>query len=219
MLSDDYIMGFTEGEGCFSITIQKWIDRKPRQRLKKSKVKRPSLGFRVTPNFRITAVQDEEAVLRAIRERLGVGEIYVQDRGKKYPNSRAASHYYVQTKADIDKVIDFFKDKKFYTSKGESFRLWLKCVEIMKSGRHLTKEGLLEICELRDRMNFRKYKNVRKTDEVRKLLELSLEHIETHAKQTTFLHNESSPELQNWIKKRQGNHRPGNLTQNTPETP
>lgn len=31
MLSKDYILGFVEGEGCFNIAINIYIDRKPRK--------------------------------------------------------------------------------------------------------------------------------------------------------------------------------------------
>lgn len=122
MISDDYIMGFVEGEGCFSIGIGKYIDRKPRKTKTKAKRKKPSYGFRVSPSFRVTAVEDEVSVLYAIKERLGVGEIYTQPR-KNQPNARPASQYYVQTFVELDKIVEFFRDKKFYTTKGESFLL------------------------------------------------------------------------------------------------
>ena len=205
MISDDYIMGFVEGEGCFSIGIGKYIDRKPRKTKTKAKWKKASIGIRVSPSFRITAVEDENEVLYVIKEKLGVGRIYTQSR-KNTITSRPVSHYYVQTMTELDKIIDFFKDKIFYTSKGNSFQFWVKCINLIKSGKHLTKEGLLEICEIRDKMNYRKVKNSRKTELIRKLLELAPEHIETHVKQQELIHNSTSPILEHWYKKEQGNY-------------
>ena len=215
MISDDYIMGFVEGEGCFCIGIGKYIDRKPRKTKTKAKWKKPCLGLRVSPSFRITAVEDENKVLYTIKEKLGVGRIYTQPR-KNTLTSRPISHYYVQTMAEIDKIITFFKDKTFYTSKGNSFRLWTKCIKIIKSGKHLTKKGLLEICEIRDKMNYRKVKTSRKTESIRKLLELAPEHIEAHAKQQKLLHNNSDVILKDWYKKNQGCHKiPENASERT----
>src|SRR3989344_503146 len=117
MLSDDYIMGFVEGEGCFSITIQKDIDRKPRKGDKKAAWKKPALGIRVKPTFRVTAAEDENAALYAIKERFGIGSIYTQQR-KKNPNGniRPVTHYYVQSIKDLQTIEEFFRNKTFYTS-------------------------------------------------------------------------------------------------------
>lgn len=54
----------------------------------------------------------------------------------------------------------------------------------MKVKGHLTKEGLLEICELRDQMNGNR--NVRKRDigEIRAILNQPDEHILAHQNQT-----------------------------------
>jgi len=206
MISDDYIMGFVEGEGCFSIAIGKDIDRKPRKGGKKAAWKKPALGIRVKPTFRVTAAEDENAVLYAIKERFGIGSIYTQQRkGNSSRNKRPVTHYYVQSFKDLQIIEDFFKNKTFYTSKGNSFKLWQECLEIIKNKGHLTKEGLLRICELRDKMNPRLGgKNSRTADIIKNILEIKPEHIEVHAKQAQLIHNPNQLDITKWHRKRQG---------------
>lgn len=40
MISDDYILGFVEGEGCFNVTVAKYWDDKPRRGIRRRKNKR-----------------------------------------------------------------------------------------------------------------------------------------------------------------------------------
>jgi hypothetical protein len=52
MLNKDYILGFVEGEGCFSITISRYVDRKSRKTIFKYKLHicdiRDSMNYRKT---------------------------------------------------------------------------------------------------------------------------------------------------------------------------
>lgn len=217
MVSDEWVLGLVEGEGCFSVSIQRIVDRKPRKTKTKANWKNPSIGFRVHSSFRVTLVEEDKAGLLAIKEHLGVGEIY--KRKIESVNCRQTLQYYVQSMVDLEKVAEFFKKLNFCTTKGESFRLWLNCLEIIKSGRHNTKDGLLEICYLRDKMNHRLSKNSRKTDDIKKLLEIKPEHIEFHAKQSKLLHNNSLLVSKDWYNKRQGNYKRPDLMQNPSETP
>lgn len=215
MISDDYIMGFVEGEGCFSIGIQKMIDRKPRKGRTKAVWKKPSLGFRVSPSFRVTAVEDEIGLLYAFKERFGIGGVYT-NRSRSSPNSKPASQYYAQSISDCLKIAEFFKDKEFRTSKGKSFQLWVQGLELIRQGKHLTKDGLLEICRLRDKMNPKLGGKVSRNEElIAQLLDLKLEHIEAHVDKQTrsrkklnySLHNKSLLKLHGWYIKRQGKHK------------
>ena len=206
MISDERIMGFVEGEGCFSVAIQRAIDRRPRKGAKKRVWARPAQGFWVKPNFKITSVEEENAVLYAIKERFGFGKVYTQPRTG---NLRNISNYCVQKSEDLKKIAEFFKGQTFHTSKGRSFQLWCQCLEIFLKGEHLTKEGLLRICELRDQMNPTRLgiKNARKADTIRQILEIKPERIEAHAKAAQSLHNPNLPGVENWCEKYQGNHK------------
>ncbi|MBU0662888.1 MAG: LAGLIDADG family homing endonuclease [Candidatus Diapherotrites archaeon] len=192
MISDDYIMGFVEGEGCFSIGIQRYIDRKPRKTSRKNKRKHKAFPIRIMPSFRIVIREKDRRVLEEIKEKFGFGFIQWQ---KKTGNHQNVCHYVVENFADVFALADFFSRQTFYTQKGEDFRKWTQALEIIKSGGHLTKEGALEICKLRDGMNStgrsKKTRNPRLFDEVKALLEEKREHILAHTdeNQTQLLHN------------------------------
>jgi len=207
MLSNDYILGFVEGEGCFSITIGKNICRAPRMNPgKRLNIKNPYL-FTVKPSFRITNCEANRAVLDEIKETLGVGNVYVQ----KNADSRKqnAAHFYTKSFAECLKVRDIFKELSFRTKKGEDFAIWCKCLEIMEKKEHLSKEGLLRICELRDQMNFRKTKNKWNKEEIEKILEEKPIHHTAHfdPDKQELIHN-SKVDLSDWLAPRRGNNKP-----------
>lgn len=209
MLSKDYILGFVEGEGCFSIALSKNIDRKPRLGKWKCKKKNPCL-FIIKPTFRITNCEANIRILESIKDTLGFGAIYVQRRG----NDRAqnAAHFYTRSFAECQKAKEFFKGLEFITTKGNDFQLWCKCLEIMEKGNHLKKEGLLEICRIRDQMNFRKTKNKWTTADVERVLSEKPDHCTAHfdQNQQQLLHNKSGVDfdLNGWLGAAQGNRKP-----------
>ncbi len=180
MISDDHIVGFVEGEGCFSVAIELYTDRKPRKTGHKYRQKKPANGFRVAPTFRINIREDDRPILEEIRKRLGVGEIYIQNK-EKYRNCRNTAHYYVQTFSDLLKVRDFFRQQTFYTKKGKDFELWCKVLDLMEKKQHLTPEGFTTICEIRSQMNLRANKGDRKPPEIAQILQSGREHILAHA--------------------------------------
>jgi len=147
-------MGFVEGEGCFNIAIQRELG-KNRKTGRTNKMKKPGFPFRVRASFRVVCVEADRHILDEIKGQFGVGQIYVQKREEKKNNERNIAHYYVQSMADLVKIQEFFDKQLFYANKGKDFKLWANCLEIMRSGGHLTEEGFLQICELRSKMNFR----------------------------------------------------------------
>ena len=184
MISDERIMGFVEGEGCFSIGVQRYLDKKPRKTEKRNKIKNPRI-LGVRPNFRITISEKDRRILDMIKERFNVGQIYVQDRSK-IKNNQNVAYYYVQTLSDIIKIDEFFKDKDFHTAKGNDYQLWHKCIEIIKSRRHLTREGFLEICKLRDQMNGNRNARKQNIDKIIAILNQPDDHILAHNKTQNY---------------------------------
>ena len=208
MLSKDYILGFIEGEGCFSIAIGKYIDRKPRQGKWTSNKKNPRL-FRISPSFRITNAEVNLPLLEEIKSTLGFGATYVQKRSEKNPSYSNMAYYYTNSFEEALKVKEYFSPTDFKTTKGKDFVLWGKCLEIIQQKRHNTKEGILQICALRDQMNFRPTKNKWNIDEVKKVLEEKPAHITANINPTQqqLLHNDSSGS-ENWLGLRKGNFKP-----------
>ncbi|MFH1234624.1 MAG: LAGLIDADG family homing endonuclease [Candidatus Diapherotrites archaeon] len=188
--SDDYIMGLVEGEGCFSCGIGKYIDHRLRPSGRKNHRKHHAFPFHLVPSFRIGLVKKDAPVLKLVKRVLGCGEIYTVERSKQYKNQRDVCQYYVQTHSDLYKLAEYFKKQKFYTTKGNDFQLWAQILAIIKENRHNTKEGFLEICRLRDKMNQMKGKvRKRSTRKIKSILENPSEHIAAHLKPDNFIHN------------------------------
>lgn len=205
MISDERIMGFVEGEGCFSIGIGKNIQRRPTKGKWIANKKRPFL-FQVHPSFRITLCEKDRKILEEIRETLGVGQIYVQKRSLIHPEKQDIAQYYTNSLKECFQIKEFFQRQKFYTRKGADFQIWCKALGLIQSGRHLEKEGLLELCRLRDQMNYRKTKNKRSTEEIETILRIKPIHNPAHfdAKQAKIIHNENF-DLETWLKSKKGN--------------
>lgn len=172
MISEERIMGFVEGEGCFSIGLQRYVSsraRKRKWRKKRNKIKNPYI-WKVCPSFRVVCVNQDRAILEAIKEKLGVGKIHLYKRSEEISNYRDIAHYYVQTFSELLKVKEFFEKQHFYITKGQDFQKWAQCLEMMQRKEHLTREGLLKICELREQMNTRKGKAMHKMAEIKHFL-------------------------------------------------
>ena len=202
-------MGFLEGEGCFNIGLQRYIDRKPRKTGRKNRIKRPHL-FQLIPNFRLAISEGDNEILKEIKERFGFGGIYTQNRSAKNFLKQNVSYYYVQGQRDTKKIRGFFSKQRFYTRKKRDFELWCKCLDIIESRGHLTDEGLLKICGIRDNMNSRKNKSKWSRGEVKRILQAKPEHIAGHVdpKQQKLIHNTGLSETE-WIRRKQGNHKKG----------
>jgi len=214
MLSKDYILGFVEGEGCFSILIQKYIDRRSRQGKWVAKKKNPYL-FRLSPTFRITNVEANLPLLEEFKSSFECGSIYSQNRSSNRLSS--VSYFYTKSLAEALKIRGYFSTLTFKTTKGKDFALWCKCLKLFVQKRHLTKEGILEICSIRDQMNFRKTKNKWTTEEVRKVLEEKPAHILANIdpNQQQLIHNSASSDksaLDSWLSLKQGNSKPNRFT-------
>ncbi len=150
MISPDYIVGFTEGEGCFGVAIEKENDKRPRKTERKNNLSKPSLGYKVKPSFRISLSRKDRQVLDEIQNFFGVGYVY----DVKNPGGRSdMCQYVVQGVDDLVKLVDFFDQQKFHTTKGTSYTHWKEIVQMVSRKEHLTKEGILAICELREKMN------------------------------------------------------------------
>ena len=135
---DSYISGFVDGEGCFSVTIQKSGNVK--------------LGVQVIPEFHVSQHQNRTEVLKVIEKELGCGYIKPND----YQNPRdQTSVYVVRNIKDLrNKVIPFFKKSPLISIKQKDFEKFARVVSLMEKGGHLRKNGLVAILKIAYSMNF-----------------------------------------------------------------
>lgn len=144
-----YIVGLTDGEGSFNIAIE---------RSKSSK-----LGFYPHPRFEVNMHERETKLMKFLKDVFPFGKVLSKSKESERRKGRKASdiiRFYVWGVRDCQKLVKFFTRYPL-TCKARDFELWKKCVEIMQKGGHLTKEGFLEICKLRDNMNKPKEKKLK----------------------------------------------------------
>lgn len=140
-LSPWYIVGFTDGEGCFAILITK------------HKTKR--IGRDANLCFEIELRADDKPVLELIQKRLDCGRI-VELNYERY-GWKPHVKFVVRKQSDIlYKVIPFFKKFPLKGKKGKDFELFCKAAEIFKKKDHLTEEGINRLLKIREFMNNRR---------------------------------------------------------------
>lgn len=117
MLNPWYIVGFTDGESCFSVTINKKHQKIPEIRL----------------IFEIELRADDEQILKDIRDILQCGSIYHLDY-KRYDKWKPHVKLKVSNFKDIfEKIIPFFKRYPLQAKKKVSFGFFCKVAEMIKS--------------------------------------------------------------------------------------
>lgn len=135
---NSYISGFVDGEGCFSVTIQKSGNVR--------------LGIQVIPEFHVSQHQKRTEVLTVIKRKLGCGYIKPND----YQNPKDQTSVYVVRNIDDlhNKVIPFFKASPLISIKQKDFEKFARVVSLMRMGGHLKKGSLITILHIAYSMNF-----------------------------------------------------------------
>ncbi|MDO8619410.1 MAG: LAGLIDADG family homing endonuclease [Candidatus Daviesbacteria bacterium] len=139
-----YIVGFTDGEGSFSITISK------------HKTKRLGLDARLM--FEIELRGDDKPLLLEIQQYFKCGQIYDlnYDRYGWKPHVK----YAVKNLKDITRIIiPFFKKYQLKGKKAKDFQLFCQAADLFKDKKHLTKDGIEKLYSLREFMNNRRPMN------------------------------------------------------------
>jgi hypothetical protein len=141
------VIGFVDGEGCFSIGLVRQPGRRDRSGYKS--------GYQVSHDFVVTQGASSVSCLHELQEFFGVGQVYVNRRSDNH-----REHLYrfsvCRRKDLVETIIPFFRQHPLRTAKQYDFQKFAYCVELMADGRHLTQAGLLEIVEIMQTMNRRK---------------------------------------------------------------
>src|SRR3989338_10936182 len=134
-LHPQYVAGFIDGEGSFSVSI--------------GKHKTLRRGFEIRPEFEIELRADDREILERILVTIGCGKIYdcSYDRYGWQPHAK----YKVGSTKDLEKfVIPFFDKYHLQAKKAESYKIFKKVVQMMRKKEHLTDKGFAKIVALRD---------------------------------------------------------------------
>jgi LAGLIDADG endonuclease len=123
---DAYIAGYVDGEGSFSVVV----NRNPTCRS----------GYQLVPEFHVSQNGDRAQVLELIRARLGCG--YIKPNGKK----DRALVFVVRRREDLlERVIPFFERQPLLSSKQEDFEKFARIVRAMARGHHRHAGGFQEL--------------------------------------------------------------------------
>jgi hypothetical protein len=139
-----WVIGFVDGEGCFSIGFVRQSDRPGRVGYR--------LGYQVAHEFAVTQGAQSVDCLHELRDFFGVGQVLAN---KRYDNHREHMFRYVvrRRKDLLETVIPFFRKHPMRTSKQLNFDRFAQCVELVEAGHHKTVDGLIEIVQIAETMN------------------------------------------------------------------
>jgi LAGLIDADG endonuclease len=142
-----WVIGFVDGEGCFSIGFVRQPHRTNRRGYK--------TGYQVSHEFAVAQGASGIACLENLREFFGVGDV---QSNRRYDNHREHMlRYAVRRRNDLlEVIIPFFREHPMRSPKQQNFEKFSRCVELMAAGRHLSADGIVEIAEITQTMNHRK---------------------------------------------------------------
>jgi LAGLIDADG endonuclease len=147
LISIGWVIGFVDGEGCFSVGVVRQPDRPGRRGY--------TTGYQVFHEFAVTQGARSVHCMEKLRTFFGVGAIYLNTR---YDNHREHLYRYcVRRRADLlGVIIPFFRSYPLQTAKVDDFEKFAVCVERIAEGHHLNHSGLADIIEISSTMNRQK---------------------------------------------------------------
>ncbi len=124
----NWLLGFIEAQGCFSVVI-----------------KRNNSYKQVTPSFSIKMPLADRELAQAIKTEIG-------DAGNLYPDRTSITLKATKLEG-VGKIAEMLDWMSFQSKKKRAeFDIWKNCIQMIKDKKHLTKEGFLKIAMLRDLM-------------------------------------------------------------------
>lgn len=135
---EQWIVGFVDGEGCFSISVVR--------------NRSTSLGWQVQHEFVVAQSAPSKNVLEELQEFFGCGFVYENERhdNHRWPLAR----YVVRRRQDLrERIVPFFEDNPLITAKRNDFMLFCSVLDLMDARRHLDTEGLAIIAAITEKMN------------------------------------------------------------------
>jgi hypothetical protein len=140
-LAAEWVVGFVDGEGCFSIPIFK--NRSCR------------LGWQVQPEFAVVQGERSVSVLHALEKFFGCGVVSVNRRRDNHRQDMWRLS--VRRLVDLqERIVPFFEANPLRTAKACNFTSFAAVVAMMSMGDHLRMEGLARIASIAETTNRRK---------------------------------------------------------------
>ncbi|MBI2442733.1 MAG: LAGLIDADG family homing endonuclease [Candidatus Levybacteria bacterium] len=131
-ISNEYLSGFTDGEGCFYVGFSKRIDL--------------PLRWQVITEFHVSQNPGGKNVLEALQQRLGCG--YLKPNHAQSLKDKTWVLIVKDRKELKEKLVPFFEKYPLHTSKRDDFFVFVMVLDLIDQGKHLTKDGFKEVVEL-----------------------------------------------------------------------
>ncbi len=136
-----WIVGFTDGEGCFSVSL-----------IKNSTTK---TGWQVFPEFVVTQEEKSLPALRKIQRFFECGKIFINRRNDNHKEN--LYRYCVRSISDLTgRIIPFFQSYPLQTAKQDDFNKFVKIIKLMEEKIHLSQAGMKKIARIIQSMNRKK---------------------------------------------------------------
>lgn len=145
-----WIVGFTDGEGCFSVSM--------------IKNKTTKTGWQIFPEFVVTQGEKSLSSLQAIQNYFGCGRIFIN---KRYDNHNENLYRFcIRSIKDLhEKIVPFFKTHQLLTAKQNDFAIFSEIIDDMVSQKHFTPQGVEKIAKKIEKMNRKKTSRFLKSSE------------------------------------------------------
>jgi len=137
---EQWVVGFVDGEGCFSIAV----------------VRNSGclLGWQVQHEFSVTQAASSRSALEVLRTVFRCGHIIENHRTDNHRETLL--RFSVKRRSDlVNTVIPFFEEYPLRTAKQLDFERFAQTIALMGDGPHLTEDGLRRIAALTEQMNRR----------------------------------------------------------------
>lgn len=138
ILSPDYIVGLTDGEGCFYVNI----------RLPRSENGSPQVEL----HFYLKLRGDHLNLLKKVQKTFGCGAVYRQ--AETRANHSQCYRFEINSRKDISSVlVPFFLSHPLQGPKSKDFRIFAEIADLVFRKKNKTAEELREIKRLKEKMN------------------------------------------------------------------
>jgi LAGLIDADG endonuclease len=106
-LDKNWVVGFTDGEGCFNLDVHVKTDMR--------------FGLQMQPEFTIVQHERDKPLLEKFKEFFGCGSVGINRKDK----TSTRYHFRVKSVKDLhEKVIPFFEQNQLLTAKQQEFILF-----------------------------------------------------------------------------------------------
>lgn len=136
-----WIVGFIDGEGCFSVSIVR--------------SKTSPIGYQVMPEFVATQGEKSLDALKKLQSFFGCGNIFIN---RRYDNhTENLYRFCIRSLKDLnEKVVPFFRNYPLQTAKRQDFDRFATIMDLIRERKHLSLEGVVQIAEIASQMNVKK---------------------------------------------------------------